>query len=64
MVFHDSIYRHHDQPLPEIRSEVQRSFDIFWSRIHFMGKGDFGKLYLTLPGAEAALDDFRAMLLQ
>lgn len=63
MVFRSSIYRYREQPLPEIRSEVQRSFDILWSRIHFLGKGDFGKVYLTLPGAEAALDDFKAMLL-
>jgi diguanylate cyclase (GGDEF)-like protein/PAS domain S-box-containing protein len=64
MVFRDSIYRYREQPLPIIRSEVQQSFDILWSRIHFMGKGDFGKVYLTLPGAEAALDDFGAMLIQ
>jgi diguanylate cyclase (GGDEF)-like protein/PAS domain S-box-containing protein len=62
MVFRDSIYRYREQPRPVIRSEVQRSFDILWSRIHFMGKGDFGKVYLTLPGAKAALDDFKAML--
>jgi PAS domain S-box-containing protein len=63
MVFRDSIYRYREQPLPVIQSEVQQSFDILWSRIHFMGKGDFGKVYLTLPGAEAALKDFRAMLI-
>jgi diguanylate cyclase (GGDEF)-like protein/PAS domain S-box-containing protein len=64
MVFRDSIYRYREKPLPVIRSEVQQSFDILWSRIHFLDNGDFGKVYLTLQGAEAALDDFRAMLIQ
>lgn len=63
MVFRASIYRYREQPLPVIRSEVQRSFDILWSRIHSLDKGDFGKVYLTLPGADTALDDFRAMLI-
>lgn len=42
--------------------DVNRRFDVLWSRIENSSKGELGRLYLQVPGARSSLESGRIML--
>ena len=63
-VFIQGLHLYHEQPTSANLGSVRTAFDIFWSRIYYLDKGDLGKYYLALPNAFEALLEFKALLVR
>lgn len=61
-VFRDHVFRFFGDDAAITHTELSNRFDILWSRIENMDKGELGVLYLQLEGAGTVLESGKKML--